>query len=148
MRRMGTPWSRGCPILRASGDAGAVLAELAIVLPLVTLLTLGVIQLSLLGYASVMARYAAFAGVRAAAVASTFERTQAAVTAVAGVLAAVPVLRVLSVEIARTPLALRGAELGHDRMTCRVLVSVPRLIPLRYASTVSSVCALPMEPVW
>ncbi len=131
----------------SKGEAGQTVAELALVLPIVTLLVLGLLQLGLLGYASVMARYAAFTGVRASAIYDYWWGERAAQSAVAGTLAHVPGVRLVSVSLSHTPLPLRDvAAPWQPRRTCRVRVSIPRLLPAPYPRVAEASCALLLEP--
>ena len=137
-----------------TASSGQTRAELAVVLPLLMFLVLGIIQVALLGYGSVAAGYAAFVGARAAAVAPRLDRSRAAAQAVEGILECFPGLRSDETGVKPTILPLGelrkvpGIDFAQGRMTLTVRVSVPRLLPAPYISTVSAKCAIPMEPVY
>lgn len=145
---------RGHGVPRTGGAAGETLAELAAALPLVTFVVLAAVQLAFLGYGSVGARYAAFAGARAAAVAPVHHRERAAAQAVDGVLDLLPGLRRGGSEIRRTVVRLgrmrdeSGMDFAQGRMTLTVRIAVPRLLPLPWIDGVTARCAMPMEPVF
>lgn len=129
-----------------SGEAGQALVELAVVAPALLVLSFGVLELGLLGYAGTVARFAAFAGLRSAAVAGTADREAAARAAADAVVARAPGLRLLAVTVTRVPLPLRGADGSMDRMGCRLMVGTPRLFPFFVVRIVQGTAALPMEP--
>ena len=73
----------------------------------------------------------------------------------AGTLARVPGVRLVWVRLTGEsphPGDASGRQGGWGqpqvRVTCRVRVAVPRLLPVRYPSVAEGSCALPMEPVW
>lgn len=129
-----------------TAPSGQALAELALVAPMLVALTLGVIQLGLLGYAAAVTRFAAFAGLRSAAVAGVADRQGAARTAATAVIACAPGLRLVGVSVTRVPLPLRGTDAARERMACRLLVRAPRLLPILPLRPVQGSAVMPMEP--
>jgi hypothetical protein len=125
---------------------GQALVELAVVAPALIVLTFGVLQLGLLGYAGIVARFAAFAGVRGAAIAASPDRAAAARAAAATVVAHAPGIRLLVLTVTRVPLPLRGANASLERMVCRLFVSAPHLFPFPWFRQVAGAAAIPMEP--
>jgi hypothetical protein len=132
----------------AARERGQVIAEFAIVLPAVTLLILGSIQAGLLGYASLVARHAAFRGLRAAMVAKPLERDRAAKLAAALTVAAAPGLSLARIEVHEPLYRFPGGAVPVRRLAVCVRVGAPRLVPLRYAWAAEAQAVLPMEPSW
>lgn len=129
-------------------EAGQALAEFALVLPAATLLILGCLQAGLLGYASLVAREAAFRGVRAASVAGRADRSSAARMAATVAVAAAPGLTLAGVSVRepRTRFPQSGKEV--KRLELVVRVGAPRLLPLRMSWIAEGRAVLPMEPAW
>ena len=127
---------------------GQTIVEAALVLPMVLVLLLGSMQCVLLAYGAALARFAAFAALRASATAASGARPATARAAAFKVLSGVPAVTMLDVATGEVPLPLRGASLAAPRMTCTVVARVPRLVPLRlsFLSTVRASAAMPMEP--
>jgi len=128
---------------------GQTLAEAALTIPLVIILILGIMQVSLLAYGAMMARFAAFAGLRAAAVAPGMAVEEVAGDTVAEVLSGIPGLTLLKVSIIETPIPMLDSVYTGRRFTLTVRVRVPRVIPSRGIiplDTASVSCAMPMEP--
>jgi len=133
---------------RRRAGSGQSLVELALVAPALVFLTLGVLQLGLLAYAAAVARFAAFAGLRSAAVCGMADRGPTATAAAAAVVARAPGLRLDAVLITRVPLPLRGATAGGDRLGCRLAVIAPCVLPLPGLRRVGGSAVLPMEPAF
>jgi Flp pilus assembly protein TadG len=133
----------------SGSDAGQIAAEIAVVLPVLLVAVLGAVQLSLVAFGSVVARHAAFAGARAAAVTGSLNRDTAAASAAASLIECVPGVRFMSADLKDTPMPLAG--LGADfreRKTCRVRARVPKLVPVPGDFMVTASCSLPMEITW
>jgi len=128
------------------GQGAQALVELAVVAPALLVLSFGVLELGLLGYAGTVAWFAAFAGLRSAAVAGIADREAAARTAADAVIARAPGLRLLTVTVSRVPLPVRGADASLDRMGCRLSVATPRIFPFFFIRTVQGAAVMPMEP--
>jgi hypothetical protein len=132
-------------ILRRSRVRGQAIAEAAIVLPALLLLSLAVLQAGLAGYAVLVARHAAHAGARAAVVGPAGDRARAARAAAFSAVAAAPGLLPAGAEI--TPRE-RGANREPPTIEVRMRVLAPRIVPLWWWPVVSAACRLPLEPEW
>ena len=127
-------------------ERGQSAAELALILPLRAFLACGILQLVLLFYGGMTARFAAWAALRSAAVAESGARDAAAAGSAVATIGAAPGVRLLAVTVEEA--GPGGA--GTERLACAVRVGVPRLVPLPMdvVATAGGRCALPMEPTW
>ncbi len=129
-------------------ESGQVLAEVAVVLPALTLLILGSLQAGLLGYAAIVAREAAFRGLRAAAVAAPAKRDQVAKFEAAVAVATAPGLSLAGVVVRESVARFPRAAANVRRLELVVRVGAPRLVPARIAWVAEGRAILPMEPSW
>jgi hypothetical protein len=129
------------------------MAETALVLPVLFLLVLGTIQVALLGYGTLMARYAAFVSIRRASVLPADRRESAARSVAGALLAGAPAVRFTGASFRQAVLPLRGvAGSGSmERWTLTVRARVPRLVPFPRSldlSTVAGTASMAGEPRW
>jgi len=127
-------------------ERGQVMVETALVLPLLLFLSFGVIQLGMLGYASIVARYAAFHGLRAAALEDSGDREEKAKNRALMAVVACPILRLAGMELKTE--SMRGPSGDRtSRMRMTVRIAVPCLVPLVKIRAVDGTCVMPMEPI-
>jgi len=129
-------------------DRGQSAAEFALVLPALTFLILACLQAGMLGYASVVARYAVFRGLRAAAVAAPQDRARSARIAALAAVASAPGLTPAGLEVREAPVRFPAKAAQVPRLEVAVRVGAPRLLPVRSAWTAESRAVMPMEPAW
>lgn len=137
------------PRQKAGRQAGQVLAEAALTLPLVLILILGTMQVALLTYGVIVARFAVFSGLRASATVAGVNPEPAGIQTASRIISSAPGLTLVWASMKQVPLPLRGVALATRRLTLTVLVKVPRVIPSRRLmplDTVSASGAMPMEP--
>jgi Flp pilus assembly protein TadG len=127
-------------------ESAQVIVEFAVVLPLVVFMICGAIQLGMLGYGSIVARYAAFHGLRAAALVESGDRENTAKHYAGLVVLAAPMLSFTGAEVKAEESSFPdGPDETRLRMTVRV--NVPRLLPASWLSHAEARCVMPMEPV-
>lgn len=128
-------------VRRGDSRAGQILAETALVLPMLLFLSGCTIQLGFLGYASCLARYAAFAGLRAAAVAPEKRSGVEAEAVVRNLTARAPFVRLQGVRL---------IEIEAGRACMSVRIGTPSLVPFlpREINAVEGRSAMMLEPEW
>jgi len=129
-------------------DRGQSAAEFAIVLPALTFLILACLQAGMLGYASIVARYAVFRGLHAAAVVKPLERERTARLAALAAVASAPGLTLAGIEVREASVRFPPEAARAIRLELAVRVGAPRLVPVRTSWCAEGRAVLPMEPVW
>jgi len=125
------------------------MAEAALALPLVVILVLGILQVSLLSYGAMMARFAVFSALRSVATARGADIQPLAAAAARRIISSAPGLVMAGAVLREAAIPLRGAAMSARRCTLTILVRVPRVIPSRriiLLDTVSASASMPMEP--
>jgi len=125
------------------------MVEAAITLPLMVILILGMMQVALLSYGAILARFAVFSALRAAATEKGEFVEPMAMEAAGLIISSAPGLALVGASIKETPLPLWDIAMATRRLTLTIYVRVPRVIPSRRLvpmDTVSASGAMPMEP--
>ena len=121
------------------------MVEFAVMAPIMVFLMFGVFQLGMMGYASVVARYAAFYGVRMASIQDSGERDRVAREEAVKIVSAAPLVRLEGVATSDVA-AISGDNGDTTRLSMIVRLRVPQLLP-GVSSTVEGLCVAPMEAV-
>ena len=106
-------------------------------------------QVALLTYGSIIARFAVFSALRASATVSGTGIEPVVEQTASRIISSAPGLTLAWARIRETPLKLRGVALATKRYTVTILVKVPRVIPSRRIIPIDTVTAsgsMPMEP--